>query len=145
MQTSLSSLAQQPRRPNMSALILPVIILLVIALMAHLSLKSLSLKTDKQDRLEKYQDDRNIHQDKFTAILSVMTKIESSAKESELPTILLFKMKVSEFLDLIKSDSYWWDNPYYPIEDMLQQAEFYFDNYGYSDKKKLLKFTTIPL
>jgi len=145
MLISLSSLAQQQRLPNMSGLIVPVIILLFIALFAHLGLKSLSLKTDKQDRLEKYQDDRNIHQDKFSAILSVMNKIEASAGENELPSILLFKMKVGEFLELIKSDSYWWDNPYYSIEDMLQQAEFYFDNYGHSDKKKLLKFTTLPL
>lgn len=145
MLISFSSLAQQPRRPNMSGLIVPVIILLIIALFAHLSLKSLSLKTDRQDRLEKYQDDRNIHQDKFSAILSVMNRIEASAGENELSAILLFKIKVGEFLELIKNDSYWWDNPYYPIEEMLQQAEFYFDNYGHSDKKKLLKFTTLPL
>lgn len=128
----------------MNSFILPILLLLAIAFVFHLAFKALIIKTDKQDRLEKYQDDMNIHHDKFTEILNIINQIESKCEPEDKAALMMFQMKIREFVELVDNDSYWLENPFYNVEEMLQQAEFYFEQYGYNDKKGVLKFVNIP-
>ena len=128
----------------MSNLIVPFILLLAIAAMTHISFKALLKKTDKQDKQDKHQDDRNIHHEKFSEIFSIMTDIESKCETEDKAPIMMFKMKIKEFLELVKEDTYWYENPFYDVNEMFQQADFFFTQHNYSDKKSLLRFPKIP-
>lgn len=128
----------------MNDLIVPVIMLLVIAFFANAAFKALIIQTDKQDRQDKYQDDMNIHHDKFIEILNIVNKIEAKCEPQDKAALMMFQMKIREFVELVDNDSYWLENPFYDVDEMLQQAEFFFGQYGYNDRKGILKFVNLP-